>query len=344
MQTFIIFIVMIGVLILIHEFGHYWVAKKAGVQVDEFAIGFGPKLYSWKREETLFSVRAFPLGGFVRMAGMDTSEEAEEHVAGKGFSDKSVAARMGIISAGPIMNFVLAMILFALLFGFIGVPVATLTIDRVEPGMPADRAGLRQGDTIVAVDGTRVEDWDDLVAKIQANADTEMAMTVKRDGQEFIVSVTPEPRDDVNRVGYIGIAPETDNVREKPLKAIVQGVYWTLFVIVETLRAFGSLFVGSAQGEVMGIVGIYYQVGEASKIGAAYVIYLAAILSANLGLINLLPIPALDGSRLAFLSIEAVRKKPVDPAKENFIHFVGFALLMGLAIVIAYKDIMRFFN
>lgn len=335
-------VAVFALLIVIHELGHFWAAKRKGVLVYEFALGFGPRLGAVRRGETEYSLRLFPLGGFVRMAGMQPEEEGLERVPPeRRFLNRPLADRVGIIAAGPLMNVALAVVLFTLVFAVVGVPQPVPVVGGVEQGYPAAEAGLRPGDRIVGIDGRPVENWGDVVAMIQGAPGRTLAITVERDGHRLTLEVTPRPDPRRPGAGVIGIRPATETFRTGAVEAVRLGAAHTLRVAAGFVLALVQMATGQGGVDVMGPVGIGQQIGEAARVGLSQVILLAAVLSANLALVNLLPIPALDGGRLLFLAVEAVRGRPVDPEQENLVHFLGFALLMLLAIFITYRDILR---
>lgn len=333
-------VLVFGVLILIHELGHFLAARRAGVRVHEFALGFGPRLLSTRRGNTMYSLRAVPLGGFVRMAGMHPVEDDWDDIPPRErFLDQSIGTRASIIAAGPAMNILLAVLLFALVFSAVGLAEPTLRVARVSPGMPAQEAGLQPGDEITAVAGRPVNNWEQLARGIQGRPGEPTELEIIRDGERLTLTVTP--LEQAPGYGIIGIEPEIINKRTPPLQAVGEGILWTGRVIVSFFDGLARLFAGQGGADIIGPVGIGQHIGEATRMGLANVLLLAAVLNANLALINLLPIPALDGSRLVFLVWEWIRGRPVDPDKEGFVHFVGFALLLVLAILITYRDILN---
>lgn len=332
-------VLVLGGLILIHEFGHFLAAKRAGVRVEEFSLGFGAKLFSRRWGETEYALRLIPLGGFVRMAGMVPADEAGKGIEPRDFRAKSVWTRMQIIGAGPAMNFVVAILLLALVFWGLGVPDhPTLVVRAVQPGFPAASSGIQPGDRIVAIGGQAVQDWDQLSRTIRANSGRELALEVQRQGRRMVLRVTPI-FDPGRGVAVIGIEPVMA-VRRLPLAAALwQGVLGTVGVVREALLGLALFLRGRAA--VMGPVGIGQEISQASQLGLAHLLLLTAALSANLGLFNLLPVPALDGSRLVFLALEALRGRPVDPRKESYVHLVGFALLLLIMAFVTYHDLVR---
>lgn len=337
MITFVVSVLVFGLLIFIHELGHFLVAKRVGIRVLEFALGMGPKLFGFQKGETLYSLRLFPIGGFVRMAGMEPQDLDDE----RGFNKKSVWQRMAVISAGPAMNLVLAVFLFASIFAFIGLPRPEPIIGEVIPGHPAAAADLQPGDRVLAINGEKVGSWAEMVALIQKHPGQPLTIEVQRGQERLKIKLVAESRrtDDGQELGFIGIGQALG--RQNPLEALKNGLLQTIGIVFFWFKALALMISRKMAPDFAGPIGITQMIGEATRSGLTNLLSLAGALSANLGLINLLPIPALDGSRLLFLLLEAVRGKPIDPARENFIHLIGFAVLIFLAIVIAYQDLLR---
>lgn len=331
MLTVLVAIFVFGLLVFFHELGHFGVAKLVGIKVHEFAIGMGPKLVGFGKGETQYTLRAFPIGGFVRMEGEDEiSNDA------RSFGNKSVLARLAVIIAGPIMNFILALLLFTILFYSIGAPSTTL--QGVIPGTPAEAAGLMQGDRVIAIDGEEILDWNQLIQIVSNSKDQALEFTLKRNNETIIKTITPEVDEETKQV-MVGIIPKA---RKSIISAVKSSFTNMLYVIAEIgdfLRRLVARQVTS--GEVAGPVGIINMVGQATRAGWMNVVFLAGLISVNLGLMNLLPIPALDGSRIIFLIFEMFRGKPVNPEREGMIHIVGFALLITLMLFITYQDILK---
>jgi regulator of sigma E protease len=336
MLTLVAAIVVFGVLIFFHELGHFMVAKRVGVGVIEFALGFGPRLISTKAGDTIYSLRVFPLGGFVRLVG----EDADESDAENSFQNKSVWARFSVIAAGPIMNFVLAVLLFSTIyFAFLGIPLyQSTTLGGIIPGGQAEVAQLQKGDKILAIQGQPVSEWQDVVSLINANPEKEITIEYERQGTVRTITVVPE-KDSQTGTGRIGI--QADSRKYAFFPSIRYGLEHTVMFVRMFIVNIAQMITGQMAPDVVGPVGIIQFVGEAAKTGMMNLMNLAAIISLNLGIFNLLPIPALDGSRLLFLAVEGVRGRPVDPKKESFIHFVGFTVLIFLMIVIAWRDLAR---
>lgn len=342
LQTAIMAIIVFSILIFVHEFGHFIVAKLTGVKVLEFSIGMGPKGFSKRKGDTLYSIRLLPIGGYVKMAGETGYEEDVEFSDDPSFfNNKTVLQRAAVIIAGPLMNLLLAMVLFALIFSTIGVPYIGTEVGQVVENSPAARAGLEPGDKIVGAEGQNIEEWNQLVEIIQSKPGESIDFVITRAERELNLTITPEI-DPESEKAIIGII-QTQSLRKvNIIEGFTFGIQQTIEIIVLTLSALGQMVTGKMGAEgVAGPVGIIQLIGETAQVGWMYLINLMAVISINLGLLNLLPIPALDGSKLIFLAIEGIRGKPVDLRKENFVHLVGFALLMALMLMITYKDIMR---
>lgn len=348
MQTAFLAIIIFGLLIFVHEFGHFIVAKFVGIRVEEFSIGMGPKAYSVQKGETLYSVRILPIGGYVKMTGESGIEEEDilsVNDPGR-FNNKSVAQRAGVVVAGPLMNFLLAIVLFALFFTLVGIPSADTStrIGNIVTGSPAENAGLMAGDKIIAIDGKNVEQWSEMVEIIHNQPGKDLHFTIDRSGNIMELNITPQ-LDTESKVGLIGVTPNSQWNKVNPLKALGIAIQRTVEIIIFTFIAIVQMITGKmGVGEVAGPVGIVKLIGESAQVGFIYLVNLTALISINLGLLNLLPIPALDGSKLIFLGIEGLRGKPIDSRKENFVHVIGFALLMTLMLFITYRDIVSLFD
>ncbi|MBN2983643.1 MULTISPECIES: RIP metalloprotease RseP [Cohnella] len=412
-QIVLLTVLVFFLLVSIHEFGHFYFAKRAGILVREFAIGFGPKLFSIKRGETRFTLRLLPVGGFVRMAGEDPEvvevqpgqtigvrvkedkvaklyldkldersnivlgevksldlekelyvaldvdgeeqryalhpqamivsrgQETQIAPADRQFNGVSPGKRAMAIFAGPMMNFVLAFVLFAVYLQLAGVPVensSKVFVSGLESGMAAEQAGLREGDWIKKVNDVPVEgDSTALVEQIQASAGKPMNWVVERDGAEVTVAVTPD--EETGKVG-IYLSPE---MRRAGFGETISFAGTTMVDMTGRIfEGFRKLIFGEFKlDDLGGPVRTAEMTGQIAKQGIPELTSWAAVLSLYLGIFNLLPIPALDGSRLLFIGLEAVRGRPVDPNREGLIHFIGFAMIMLLMIVVTYNDILR---
>ena len=330
-------VVAFGAMIFVHELGHFLIARRAGVRIHAFALGFGPQVVGWKRGETTYSLNLLPLGGFVRMEGEDNEGEG-----GPGsFRSKSVGARMAIIAAGPLMNLVLAVIILAMAAATGGVPTASPRIGTLENGWPAAEAGLRPGDVIVAIAGAAVTSGDQVIDTIHRSAGRQLTLGIRRGTEQLTVTLTPR-LDPQRGVGRIGFSPETDWTRLNPVAALAWGVERTGQFVLMLGDAIGALI---RQGKFLSSLGGPVAAGkslmDAAESGAQSFLNVTAFLSVIIGIFNLLPIPALDGGRLAFLFVEAVRRRPLDPRRESLVHMVGFALLLLLLFGLTVRDIRR---
>ncbi len=332
MKTVIFTILVFGIVIAIHEFGHFIVAKLAGVKVHEFALGMGPRLFHVKKGETEYTLRLLPIGGYVKMEGED--EESDD---ARSFGKQPSWVRIAIVSAGAFMNFVLAIVVFTIYSYGVGTP--TTTIDSVIDNMPAQEAGLLKGDNIIAIDGKEVGSWRNITETISKSSQKQIKVTVKRGEEKKDYTINPIKDKKDNRT-IIGIQP----MLEKSIISAIRGGIENFTLAVKMMFGFiGQLFRGNVnKNDVSGPIGIVYAVGTVSKQGIMSVLFFTGLISINLGVFNLLPIPALDGSRVVFLIIELLRGKPIDPNKEGFIHMIGFILLILLMIVVAYNDIIKF--
>lgn len=332
MQTIVASILIFGVLILVHELGHYFVARLTGIKVIELAIGFGPKLIGWRKNDIDYSLRIFPLGGFCRMLG-ENPEEAEEPDS---FPQKPLISRAAVLISGAGMNLVLALTVFFMIFFFIiGIPTTSSgRIGTVIEGMPAETEGLQSGDMIVAVNEQAVEDWNDVLTYISVKPEQEINLLIERNGDQFNTSLTTIIDPESGR-GMIGIAPPVEKYR---FVASLSNSFQRFGMIITSIF---QVVTGQAPLDVTGPVGIVFVIGEVAQTGLVNLMLLTALISISLGIMNLLPIPALDGGRLFFLAVEAIRGKRIEPEKEGLIHFIGFALLIFYLLFISYQDLIR---
>ena len=329
-MTVIYAIIIFLLLIFVHEFGHFIAAKSCDVKVNEFALGMGPAIWKKQGKETLYSLRAVPIGGYCAMEGEEEDSDDERALNKKGFWQKFI-----IFAAGAIMNFILAVIIMILISLISGNP--TTTVDVVTEGMPAAEAGIMAGDEIVAIDGKQVDSWDAVTEEITSGK-KELVFTVSRDGEELDISVPVEYNKEENRY-MVGI---TSELAHNPAKAIVFGVRSTGQMTVDMYHVLGQLFTGEVSTkELSGPVGIMSAVSQSSKMGFIYLAYLTALISLNLGIINLLPFPALDGGRILFLIIRKITGQRVSDKVENAFHLAGFALLLLLMVYVTFNDVGR---
>ncbi|MBC2104152.1 RIP metalloprotease RseP [Listeria booriae] len=420
MTTIIAFIFVFGLIVFFHELGHFLFAKRSGILVRDFSIGFGPKIFAYRKKETQYTLRLLPIGGYVRMAGEDGEvvelkpgyrvglilnddevvtkiivngkdqyqdvqplevsgsdlekelfiegyEEYDEDkivcyqvasdaivVDGKietiiapydrVFQSKSLGKRAMTIFAGPLFNFILAIIIFTILAFVSGsVPSNAPEIGQVMDNGAAQEAGLKQGDEVISINGKAVDSWQDIYATVEKSPNKELDFKIDRDGKTQDIDVTPkaEKAQDGTSVGKIGVAqPGSDSFVTK----ITYGFTQTWFWITQIGHVLGQMVTGDFSLNMLnGPVGIYTSTQEVVSYGFLTLLNWTAVLSINLGIVNLLPLPALDGGRLLFFLYELVRGKPLDPKKEGMVHFIGFALLMVLMILVTWNDIQRAF-
>lgn len=333
-------VLLLGVLVTFHEMGHFLAGRAKGVYVHEFAIGMGPVVFTRQGEETKYSLRLIPIGGFTKFAGEEgrDREEDADIPAYRLLNAQSPGRRAWIVVAGPLANLLIASLAFFAVFSLVGLHRPTTTLSEVMAGYPAEKAGLRPGDTVLSVGGISTPTWDDMTAAVQPRAGQSLVIVAQRGAETVSVPVMPI---DMNGVGVIGVRPGFVLEKLGLVSGLFEGLKETVIVSVVWIRGIFGMLVGRIAPEVTGPVGITQILGEAARTGTGELLYLFGALSANLGLLNLMPVPALDGSRLVFAGVEAVRGKPIDPEKESFVHFIGFFLLMALFVVITYRDILR---
>lgn len=339
----ILAILIFSFIVFFHELGHFLLAKMNGVEVNEFAIGMGPAIYSREYKGTKYAVRIFPIGGFCAMGEDDEVTESPNN-----FNNKSVWARISVIAAGPIFNFILAFIFSVILTALVGYDKPV--VSGVEEGYPAAEAGIQAGDTIVRMGGKRIHLFREVSVYNQFHQGEEVAVTYRRNGEEKTVTLTPK---EDKELGYerLGIS-SSGYVKANFLTAMQYGVYVERFWINTTLESLKMLVTGKVGiDQLSGPVGIVDVVDDSYKESRSYgfmavlaqLLYIAILISANLGVMNLLPLPALDGGRFVFLFAEAVRRKRVPPEKEGYVHLVGIACLMILMVFVMFNDIRRIF-
>lgn len=347
MLTALYTIIVFCLIIAIHEFGHFFVAKLTGVTVHEFSIGMGPNLFSKKAKETTYSLRLIPIGGYVKLEGED--EDSDDVNA---FCNKKPWQRFFILFAGSLMNFVLGFTLFILLFSF-SKGIVTNSVGNVIKGSAFHDAGVMPGDVIVKIESdkykSRISSYNDINYFIYRSGDSKTKFTFKRNGEVITKTITPEAIDGYENKMF-GFQPLT----EKPglFNVIKSSFNESIYVVKVVIYSFVDLFTGSVSlSDMSGPVGIVKEINTAAQTKTDYglwfsllnVMSIAALISINLGVINLLPLPALDGGRILFVLIEMIRRKPIDREKEGYFHFIGFVLLMILMVVITFSDIKKIF-
>jgi regulator of sigma E protease len=344
-------VIGLGLLIVFHEFGHFLLAKLSGVGVLTFSIGFGPKLWVIKKGETEYALSAFPLGGYVKMVGEDPDEEVQQAEIEKSFAHKSLLKRIAIVVAGPGFNLLLAVFLFMVVFTFYGVPVMSTQVSGVEKGSPAERAGIAKGDRIVAIDGNPVKEWEELSKKIKGSGGKALNFQIRRGEETKSITVQPTQKEGRNIFGerkddwIIGIGSQVSIEKGNPGLAVVKAVYQTYDYAKLTLMAFYKMLLGDVSPRnIGGPILIAQMAGQQAQEGLGSFLAFLAVLSINLGVLNLLPVPVLDGGHLLFFLVEAVIRKPVAVKYREVAQQVGICLLALLMVYAFYNDIVRFFE
>lgn len=338
MLTILAAIFVFGVLVTVHEFGHFITAKMTGMRVDEFAIGFGPKIYQQKDGETLYSLRAIPLGGYNKIAGMDPDDPVEPNA----FNSKPIPARMLVILAGALMNFILPIIMFSGIFmvegrlQLVNEPVLGTVVDE----MAAARAGLKAGDRIVTIDGKNVETWTDVVLNLRKAGTEEVTLTAERNGVLQTYKMTPMFDKDAGRP-LIGVSPKFSKESLGFFGSIKEGFIYTKNIGLSMVSGLYKIVSGNAPADVAGPIGVAQMAGQVAEKGLLPLMNFVAFLSINLGVINLLPLPALDGGHFVLLLLEALRGKPLGGKAMTNIQMVGVALILALTVFSTFKDITR---
>lgn len=335
-------IFVFGLLVLVHEFGHFVTAKATGMRVDEFAIGFGPQIFKFRRGETVYSLRAIPLGGFNDIAGMDPSDNPAGE---RGYCEKSVFARMIVILAGAGFNFLLPIILFFGIFAAVGIatPSPEPILGAVIEGKAAESAGLLAGDKILSVDGIKISTWEDLTETLKnVEPKKPLAIEFERNSEIKTVSLTPEFNATAHR-SLIGVQSSIVYENVSLPAAFLMAVNHTAEILQMMLGALADLVRSPSQADVTGPIGITQMAGQVAERGFIPLLNFAALLSLNLGIINLLPVPALDGGHFVGLAIEAVRGRPLSPKALMYTQRVGVALLITLTVVVTTSDVIKVF-
>ena len=344
----IVSILLLGLLIIVHELGHYLVARLAGVRILRFSIGFGPRLLAWTRGHTEYAISAIPLGGYVKMAGEQDGEATD---APWEYRSKSPGVRAGIIVAGPFVNYVVACLSLWTVF-LVGFPELLPVVGKVVEQMPAQAAGVQVGDRIVAINGEPVPTWEAMTKRIYVSAGTPLQMQFERNGKLRNVRLTPQAKptkDPFGRsktIGLVGISPsgEFRATRVGPVAALGRTIHQLNEWTAQTLLSFVSLLTGrmSLHDSVTGPIGIIYLTAEAVKMGIAPLLFLISLFSLSLAIFNLFPIPILDGGHLLFLTIEKLRGKPVSLNVQERSAQVSFVFLVVLVLMICINDVNRF--
>ena len=327
-----------GVIVMIHELGHFLTAKACGMRVDEFAIGIGPNVIQKQKGETLYSIRLLPLGGFNKIAGMDPSEDVGE----RGFNNKPVWQRFIVIAAGATFNFLLAIVIYFCIFAFHGttVPSYEPVIGDTFDGNPAAEAGIQQGDRILTINGQSIQEWKDITQSLQGHSNHVVSVTLDRKGE--IISTTVIPRESGDRA-VIGINPVMDVKQYGIGESAVYAVTHTGSTIMEMLQGLWNIVTGHSKGDVAGPIGVAQMAGQVAQHGFISLLLFTALLSLNLGVINLLPIPVLDGGHLVLLILEGITGRKLPEKALQYIQMTGVGLLLLVFVYSTFQDILRLF-
>jgi regulator of sigma E protease len=357
------FLFVLTIVVFFHELGHFLVARWAGVKVLTFSLGFGPELVGFNdRHGTRWKISAIPLGGYVKFFGDDSEAStsspdalanmSEEERAGS-FHHKKVGPRAAIVAAGPVANFILAIVIFAGLFTFLGKPSTSARVDKVEAGSAAEAAGFQVGDVVTNIDGTAIDSFSDMQRIVGIRAGEKLTFSVKRGNSTVQLQGTPElkevkdPFGNAHKLGVLGITRamspgDVTTERVDPATAVWLGVKETWFVVDRTLAYIGGVFTGrEAADQVGGPLRIAQISGQVATIGLAALVHLAAVLSISIGLLNLFPVPLLDGGHLLFYAVEAVRGRPLSERAQEMGFRIGLGLVLMLMVFATYNDILH---
>ena len=357
------FLFVLTVVVFFHELGHFWVARRCGVKIDAFSVGFGPELLGWTdRQGTRWRLAAIPLGGYVRFHGDDSAASTPDLKALEkmgteekrvSFYHKPVAQRAAVVAAGPIANFVLAIVIFAAMFALFGKQITPPRVDAVQAGSAAETAGFKAGDLVLTIDGKPIESFGDMQRLVGASPGQTLTVEVERAGARVALTATPQLREmkdnfgNVMRIGVLGIsrspnASEVVTQRFGPIESVRLAFAETWFVIERTMTYIGRIVVGRESADQLGgPIRIAQVSGQVASIGFVALLHLTAVLSISIGLLNLFPVPLLDGGHLLFYAIEAARGRPLSERAQELGFRVGLALVVMLMIVATWNDLLH---
>ena len=359
------FLFVLTIVVFFHELGHFLVARWVGVKVLVFSVGFGPELIGFNdRYGTRWKVSAIPLGGYVKFVGDQNAASVTDQDAvaamtpeerAQSFFYKSVPRRAAVVAAGPIANFILAIVIFAGIFMFYGKPVTSARVDSVQPGSAADTAGFKPGDVIRSIDGQEIQTFADMQRVVSGSAGLTLHVAVSRGGENLVLTAVPELKEvkdsfgNAHRVGVLGItramaADDLKMEKSPPLTALKMGVQETWFVVERTLSYLGGVIVGRESADQLGgPIRIAQVSGQVATLGITPLVHLTAVLSVSIGLLNLFPIPLLDGGHLLFYAVEALRGRPLSERVQELGFRVGLAIVLMLMIFATFNDITHLF-
>lgn len=339
----IIALLIFSIIIIFHELGHFWLAKANGIRVNEFCLGLGPTIFGFTKGETKYSLKLLPFGGACMMEGEDDDSSDE-----RAFNKKSVWARISVVAAGPIFNFIMAFVFAFILVCNTGYDIPEIV--EVSEGYAAEEAGMQAGDVILEMNGKNIHFYREVSSYALFHEGESVEVTYERDGERYTTTLAPKYDEELGkyRYGFVGGKVVQGNLLQNLKYSVYEVKYW----IDTTVGSLKMLVTGGVTlNDVSGPVGLVDAIGDSYEESVSYgyyaaflqMLYISILISANLGVMNLLPLPALDGGRLVFLIIEAIRGKRIDPDKEGMVHFVGLMLLMGLMVVVMFNDIRKLF-
>lgn len=352
-------VLVLSVVVFVHEWGHYWVARRAGVRIEAFSIGFGPEVYGfYDKAGTRWKISALPFGGYVKMFGdadaastpgsdLPTMTAEEKAVS---FHHKPLAVRAAVVAAGPLINFLFAIVALTVLYATAGQSYTPPEIGSVQPGGAAERAGLQPGDVVRSINGDTIKRFEEIRLAVVMNPGVSLPMEVERNGRRIELTAVPETLETADgsgashRVGRLGVASgKVEHVVHDPLTAAWEALREISGIVTGTFTALGQMIEGSRGAEELGgPLRIAQMSGEAAKSGAYTLIWFTAFMSVNLGLINLMPVPVLDGGHLMFYLIEAVRGRPLEPRLQEYGFRIGLALVLSLMVFATWNDLLWF--
>lgn len=333
-------VVTISIVVFVHELGHFLVALKMGVKVEVFSIGFGPEIIGITYKDIRFRISIIPMGGYVKMKGENPSDETS--VENDAFMGKEPIKRIAVLIAGAFMNFATGFVIFSFIIYFTGLPQFTdkPVIGSVMVDMPAEHAGIKEGDRIVSIDEVEIHSWQQMTAIVSKNTGEPLEMRIKRDALLKTITVTPKVDERIGR-GLIGITSSFETIRLGILSSFYEGFKYTVFLIQQIAVSLWLIITGQMVAAVVGPVGIARVVSRAASEGLTHLFQLIAIISINLGFINLLPVPVLDGGHIVFAVLEKIKGSPLDPKKVNIANTVGLALILMLFLYVFVNDIIN---
>ena len=357
------FLFVLTIVVFFHELGHFLVARWCGVKVQAFSIGFGPEIVGFNdRYGTRWKLSAIPLGGFVKFFGDENGASVPDREAAAAMNDEEkkvsfvhqpVGSRAAVVAAGPIANFILAIAIFAIIFTTVGRQITSARVDTVQPNSAAQTAGFQPGDMVLSIDGSKIDSFSDMQRIVSISAGEPLKIVVDRGGKQVALTATPQLRElkdnfgNVHRLGVLGItrsmqAGDIKTQKFGPATAVVEGAKETWFIVDRTLSYIGGVFAGRESADQLGgPIRIAQVSGEVATVGFVALMHLTAVLSVSIGLLNLFPIPLLDGGHLLFYGIEAARGRPLSERSQEIGFRIGLAIVVMLMIFATFNDILR---